>query len=86
MSLTQRAEQFLELPSGILSGEARIEIEGMRQVIVTGACEILEYEPMLVRLNTRSGEVRIRGDRLTLDGLHSNSVAVSGSILSVELG
>ena len=86
MGLTQRAERLLELPSGMLSGEARIEIDGMRQVIVTGHCEIREYEPMLVRLQTRSGEVRIRGDRLTLDDLHSDSIAVSGWIVSVELG
>ena len=86
MGLTQRAERLLDLPTGALSGEARIEIEGAHQVVVTGNCEIREYEPMLVRLNTRSGEVRIRGDRLVLDDLHSDSIAVSGAILSVELG
>ena len=86
MGLTQRAEHLLELPSGALSGEARIEIEGMRQVVVTGSCEIHEYDSSLVRLHTRSGEVRIHGDRLMLDDLHSDSIAVSGVILSVELG
>lgn len=86
MGFAHRAEHLLELPSGALSGEAHIEIDAMRQVIVSGSCDIREYEPMLVRLHTRSGEVRIHGNNLMLDNLHSDSVAVSGTILSVELG
>ncbi len=86
MGLTHKAEQLLELPTGALSGEARIEISGKEQVIVAGHCEIREYEEDLVRLTTRSGEVCIRGDRLTLDDLHSGGISVSGRILSVELG
>lgn len=86
MGLTKKAERLLELPAGALSGEARIEINGKEQVLVAGHCDIREYEEALVRLITRSGEVRIRGDRLTLDDLHSGGISVSGRILSVELG
>ena len=84
MGLTQRAEQFLELPVGSLSGDARIEIDGRRQVIITGYCDIREYETELVKLHTRSGDVRICGDALQLDDLHSRGISVSGRILSVE--
>ncbi len=84
MGLTQKAEQLLELPAGSLSGEARIEIDGRRQVTVAGSCEIHEYETALVRLTTKSGEVLITGDNLQLDDLHSRGISVSGRILSVE--
>lgn len=85
MGLTHTAERLLELPSGALTGEARIEIHGKGQVLIAGQCDIREYEEELVRVMTRSGEVRIRGDRLTLDDLHSGGIAVSGRILCVEL-
>ena len=85
MGLTHKAEQFLDLPTGTLSGDARVEILGNKQVYVAGHCEIREYEEDRVRLNTRIGELLIRGDRLTLDNLHSGGISVSGRILSVEL-
>ena len=85
MGLTHKAERFLELPAGALSGEASIEICGKEQVIVAGHCDIREYEETLIRLMTRAGEVRIRGDRLMLDDLHSSGVSVSGRILCIEL-
>ena len=85
MGLTHKAEQLLELPMGTLSGDARVEILGNRQVCIAGHCDIREYEEDLVRLNTRAGELLIRGDRLTLDNLYSGGVSVSGRILSVEL-
>lgn len=84
MGLAQKAERMLELPEGSLTGDARIEIDGKRSLTVTGSCEIREYEDTLVRLVTRSGEVRICGDALTLDNLHSGGVSVNGRLLSVE--
>ncbi len=84
MGLAQRAEQLLELPGGSLSGEARIEIDGKRQLTVTGSCEIREYEESLVRLLTRVGELRVNGDALVLDHLHCGGVSISGRLLSIE--
>ena len=84
MGLTHKTEQFLELPAGTLSGEARVEILGNKQVCVAGHCEIREYGDDLVRLNTRNGKMLIRGNHLALDNLHSGGVSVSGRSLSVE--
>ena len=84
MALTQKAEQLLELPQGILSGDAHIEIDGRHHVSVTGSCDIREYEEDVIRLNTRSGEVRLNGDALVLDTLHNDGVTVRGRILSIE--
>ena len=84
MALTQKAEQLLELPQGMLSGDVHIEIDGRHHVTVTGSCDIREYESDIVRLNTRSGEVRLNGDTLVLDALHNGGITVRGQILSVE--
>lgn len=84
MKLTQKAEQFLDMPDGSLTGEARLEIDGRRRLTVEGACDILEYEDSMVRLHTLSGEVRVTGDRLMLDCLHQTGVCLSGRLLSVE--
>ena len=85
MGFAHKAEQLLELPVGALSGEAHIEILGKERVIVSGHCDIREYDDGFVRLCARSGTVCIRGSRLTLDNLHSGGISVGGRILSVEL-
>ncbi len=84
MGFTQRAEQFLELPGGSLSGEVRVEILGTRQVTVDGACDIVTYEDTCIRLKTRAGDVRIMGDRLVMSCFHAGGMSIDGHIVSVE--
>ena len=83
-ALAQKAEHLLELPQGSLSGEAHLDIDGRRYLAVTGECEIREYEDTVVRLMTRSGEVRISGNALTLEAVRPDGVSVCGQLLSVE--
>ena len=84
MGFFRQAEQFFDLPDGALTGEVRVEIDGTRRVAVDGRCEILEYEPTVVRLRTKTGTLRIGGDALVLESLQTDGAAVRGRILSVE--
>ncbi len=81
---TDKAERFLDLPDGALSGEARVELEGRRRVSAHGTCDILEYEADRVRLKTRSGELRILGDDLVIEAYHTSGVVIGGRLLAVE--
>ena len=82
--VTQRVEQILELPSGSLSGSARIELSGNRRAVVEGCRGIMEYEDGLIRLNTTSGMVRFIGRDLCMSCLSEDSAVITGYILSVE--
>lgn len=82
--VTQRVEQVLELPSGALSGAARIELSGNRRAVVEGCRGILEYEDGIIRLNTTSGVIRFIGRDLSMNCLSEDSAVVTGFILSVE--
>lgn len=81
---SQKAERFLDLPDGALSGEARVEIFGHRHLCAQGLCDILEYETDRIRLKTRSGEVRILGDELVIEAYHTTDVVIGGRLLCVE--
>lgn len=82
--ITRRVESVLELPSGTLSGTARIELSGNTRAVVEGCKGILEYEDDVIRLNTASGIVRFMGQNLGMNCLSEDSAVVEGKILSVE--
>ena len=81
---SQKAERFLDLPDGALSGEARIEMFGRQRLCAQGLCDILEYEADRIRLKTKSGEVRILGDALVIEAYRATDVVISGRLLTVE--
>lgn len=84
MKITQKAEELFDLPEGMLSGEARLEIEGHTRLCVQGGASIISYDDDTVRLMTRAGEIRVSGDGLMLECFHESSICVSGRLLSVE--
>lgn len=81
---SHRAERWLDLPDGALTGESHIEIDARRRVSVDGLCEIVEYTDTVVRLHTKSGELRLQGDRLVLEQYGAIGTVVSGQLLSLE--
>lgn len=84
MRLAQKAESLFDFPDGSISGEARVEIDGFRQLSVDGACDILEYEETYVRMKTKSGELRVHGDSLVLSRFHVDGAIIRGRLLAVE--
>ncbi len=84
MQVTRRAEALLDLPQGALTGELLMELRGSRQVILEGACDVLEYDESCVRLRASGREIRLRGDRLTIETLNAGGAVVAGQLLSVE--
>ena len=82
--VSRRVEEALELPTGSLSGMARVELTGNRRAVVEGCRGILEYEDDTIRLNTTSGIVRFICRDLGMSCLTEDSAVVTGCILSVE--
>ncbi|MGI6264881.1 MAG: YabP/YqfC family sporulation protein [Acutalibacteraceae bacterium] len=83
-ALGGKVERALELPDGVLSDAAHLEISGRREVIVEGCHGIVSYDDDTVRLGTGSGVVRIAGEGLILRAMNDGTVQVSGQILSVD--
>ncbi len=84
LPVVQKVEQALELPPGVLSGSARLELTGNRQVVVEGCRGIQEYEEGLIRLSTSSGIIRFMGRGLIMNRLTDDCAVITGYILSVE--
>lgn len=79
-----RAEQMLELPGGVLSGQVRIELCGNECAHVEGCTGILAYEPERICIRTAQGAVRFLGADLHLRVLAGQYTEVTGCIASVD--
>lgn len=75
-----------ELPSDILSGEARIELRGRNCLFVWGCRRILKYSQKHMILEMKGDRVSVRGERLVCTSYHSGTVSVEGLIRSVSFG
>lgn len=76
--------EFLELPSGLLSGGAHIELRSNREAIIDGKCTVLEYCDSCIKINTGSGIIKIVGRGLAICSLTYNSAIIKGFICTVD--
>lgn len=82
--VSRRVESLLELPDGVLGHSTHIEMTDDRRAFLDGCCDILEYEDDRVRVATAGGAVRFLGQGLRLNFLTSDSIQITGKLLSVE--
>ncbi len=82
--VSRRVEALLELPDGVLGHCTRIELTDNRQALMEGCCDISEYEDDRVQVTVAGGAVRFLGQGLRLNCLTTDSVLITGKILSVE--
>lgn len=74
----------LELPQGIVPGNAHIELMGNREAVVEGCKSVLEYDETQICLNTGSGIVRFAGSDLSIRALNGEEASIEGFIATIE--
>ena len=77
-------EELLELPPGLATGMAHIDLMGNREAIVDGCRGILEYGDSVIRLNTGKSIVKFTGRELYIRSLTGTQAIVDGFILTIE--
>ena len=82
--LAYQLESAFQLPGGSLSGSARFEMCGNREVIIEGCRGVLEYDENVVRINTGKMITCFFGRGLTRKCLTTDSLIVEGFITSIE--
>lgn len=79
-----RLSKALQLPTPAVSGVARMELNGNREVVIDGCRGVLEYDDTVVRINTGRMVVKFSGRGLSLKCLTPDSLIVEGFILMIE--
>ncbi len=79
-----RAADFFDLPSEVISGAAMVTITGERTVRIENHRGVECLESGCVIVKTGSGHIHIRGAGMTLTAMSGSELLVSGKISGID--
>ena len=76
--------ELFDLPVDVVAGLPRLEMVGGRQLYLEHHTGILSYSEEQIDVNTPSGVLRVRGERLSLLAMTAEELRIGGRIEGVE--
>ena len=73
-----------DLPKDVLLGVPIITITGKQEVLLENHRGIIEYTSLLIRVQTKNGQVRITGNQLRIIYYTNDELKIGGRIECVE--
>ena len=79
-----KLDSLLEIPREVASTDIKITMNGFDQVLIENYKNILEYQDILIKVNTFEGAVTIYGFNLKLEQMTDEYIIINGKIDSIE--
>lgn len=79
-----KLDNLLELPREVTSSDIKITITGFDEILVENYKNILEYQDILVKVNTFDGAITIYGFNLKLEQMTDEDIKIKGKIDNIE--
>lgn len=83
-SLKRRIADVSGIPSDVLLGVPILTIVGNQEIAVTNYRGIQEYTDTLIRIQTKIGQIRLVGHRLSIEYYTNDEMKISGCIHRIE--
>lgn len=80
-----KLDSLLELPREVTSSDIKITIIGFDEILIENYKNILEYQDILIKINTFEGALTIYGFNLKLEQMTDEDIKVKGKIDTIEL-
>jgi len=80
-----KLDSILEIPREVASSDVKITIIGFDELLIENYKNILEYQDILIKVNTFEGAITIYGFNLKLENLTDEDIKVKGKIDTIEL-
>ena len=84
-SVKYNLSEVLELPKDIVMDLPKITMIGNIQLNLSNHKGIIEYTQSTIRLNTRSGVVKVTGEEMEIKTILSEEIIIIGIIEKVEI-
>lgn len=75
---------ILEIPREVASSDIKITINGFDEVLIENYKNILEYQDILIKVNTFEGAISIYGFNLKLEQMTDEDIKIIGQIDNIE--
>ena len=79
-----KLDNLLELPREVASSDVKLTLNGFEEILIENYKNILEYQDILIKINTFEGAITIYGFNLKLDQMTDEDIKVIGKIDSIE--
>ena len=79
-----KLDRMLELPREVASSDIKLTLNGFDEILIENYKNILEYQDILIKINTFEGAVTIYGFNLKLEQMTDEDIKVIGKIDSIE--
>ena len=80
-----KLDKILELPREVASSDSKITLNGFDEILIENYKNILEYQDMIIKINTFEGTITIYGFNLKLEHMTDEDIKVVGKIDSIEV-
>lgn len=79
-----KLDSLLEIPREVASSDVKITINGFDELLIENYKNILEYQDILIKVNTFEGTITVYGFNLELENLTDEDIMVKGKIDTIE--
>lgn len=79
-----KINHYLDLPEGLLTGGARVELQSNERALIDCKCTVLLYSDEEIKINTGTGIIAFSGKCLSINSLNRESAVITGKIKKVE--
>lgn len=79
-----KLDSILELPREVTSSDVKLTLNGFDEILIENYKNILEYQDILIKVNTFEGAITIYGFNLKLEQMTDEDIKVNGKIDSIE--
>lgn len=79
-----KLDSLLELPREVVSTDVKVTVNGFDEVLIENYKNILEYQDILIKVNTFEGAISVYGFNLKLEQMTDEDIKVNGQIDTIE--
>lgn len=83
-SLKEKIVSACNIPSDVVLGYPIITMTGNRSVVIESYRGIIEYRVDMIRIQTKSGQIKVLGKSLNIEYYTSDEMKIEGCIASIE--
>lgn len=82
--LKNRIAEASELPKDVVMGQPVVTVLGRTELNIENYRGIIEYTDVIIRIQTKVGQIRITGKNLRVDYYTNDDMKLTGQIETIE--
>ena len=82
--LKKKIVEVSGVPSEVIFGVPIVTITGCHEIMISNYRGVLEYTDNMIRIQTKTGQIKVNGRKISMDYYRNDEMKISGMILSIE--